>query len=137
MQFLHWEKNAIESIAFLSKSMYITDSNKYAIELVTYLLVLPWKNSIAERAIFWFSEPENIAIRPMLRYGPQNEHCRSSRNHPHCVPRHIIYYYCWPKQRIFFVESSVSSIWTSPLDLEVKNKIIIYWLYRNIPIWVL
>ena len=21
------------------------------------------------------------------------EHCRSSRNHPHCVPRHIIYYY--------------------------------------------
>ena len=20
------------------------------------------------------------------------EHCRSSRNHPHCVPRHIIYY---------------------------------------------
>ena len=38
--FLHWEKNAIESIAFLSKSMYITDSNQYAIELVTYLLVL-------------------------------------------------------------------------------------------------
>ena len=36
----HWEKNAIESIAFLSKSMYITDSNQYAIELVTYLLVL-------------------------------------------------------------------------------------------------
>ena len=33
-------KNAIESIAFLSKSMYITDSNQYAIELVTYLLVL-------------------------------------------------------------------------------------------------
>ena len=21
------------------------------------------------------------------------DHCRSSRNHPHCVPRHIIYYY--------------------------------------------
>ena len=37
---LHWEKNAIESIAFLSKSMYIMDSNQYAIELVTYLLVL-------------------------------------------------------------------------------------------------
>ena len=37
---LHWEKNAIEPIAFLSKSMYITDSNQYAIELVTYLLVL-------------------------------------------------------------------------------------------------
>ena len=32
-------KNAIESIAFLSKSMYITDSNQYAIGLVTYLLV--------------------------------------------------------------------------------------------------
>ena len=27
-------------MAFLSKSMYITDSNQYAIELVTYLLVL-------------------------------------------------------------------------------------------------
>ena len=37
---VHWEKNAIESIAFLSKSMNITDSNQYAIELVTYLLVL-------------------------------------------------------------------------------------------------
>ena len=31
-----------------------------------------WKNSIAKRNIFWSSEPENIAIRPMLRYGPQN-----------------------------------------------------------------
>ena len=30
-----------------------------------------WKNSIAKRTIFWSSEPENIAIRPMLRYGPQ------------------------------------------------------------------
>ena len=38
--FLHWEKQAIESKAFLSKSMYIMDSNQYAIELVTYLLVL-------------------------------------------------------------------------------------------------
>ena len=37
---IHWEKNAIESKAFLSKSMYIMDSNQYAIELVTYLLVL-------------------------------------------------------------------------------------------------
>ena len=37
---LHWEKNAIESKAFLSKSMYTTDSNQFAIELVTYLLVL-------------------------------------------------------------------------------------------------
>ena len=37
---LHWEKKAIESMAFLSKSMYITDWNQYAIELVTYLLVL-------------------------------------------------------------------------------------------------
>ena len=33
---------------------------------------LHWKNSIAERTIFWCSEPENIAIKPMLRYGPQN-----------------------------------------------------------------
>ena len=40
IHFMHWEKNAIESIAFLSKSMYIMDSNQYAIELVTYLLVL-------------------------------------------------------------------------------------------------
>ena len=40
MLWLHWEKNVIESIAFHSKSMYITDSNQYAIELVTYLLVL-------------------------------------------------------------------------------------------------
>ena len=31
-----------------------------------------WKNSIAKRTIFWSSEPENIAIRLMLRYGPQN-----------------------------------------------------------------
>ena len=37
---LHREKNAIDSKAFLSKSMYIMDSNQYAIELVTYLLVL-------------------------------------------------------------------------------------------------
>ena len=37
---IHWEKNAIESKAFLSKSMYITDSNQYTIELATYLLVL-------------------------------------------------------------------------------------------------
>ena len=34
------KKNAIESKAFLSKSMYIMDSNQYAIKLVTYLLVL-------------------------------------------------------------------------------------------------
>ena len=33
---IHWEKNAIESKAFLSKSMYIMDTNQYAIELVTY-----------------------------------------------------------------------------------------------------
>ena len=37
---VHWEKNAIESKAFLSKSMYIIDSNQYAIELVKYILVL-------------------------------------------------------------------------------------------------
>ena len=37
---MHWQKNAIESKTFLSKSMYIMDSNQYAIELVTYLLVL-------------------------------------------------------------------------------------------------
>ena len=36
----HWEKNAIAPIAFLSKSMFSTDWNQYAIELVTYLLVL-------------------------------------------------------------------------------------------------
>ena len=36
----HWEKSAIESKGFLSKSMYIMDWNQYAIELVTYLLVL-------------------------------------------------------------------------------------------------
>ena len=34
------KKNAIESKAFLSKSVYIMDSNQYAIELITYLLVL-------------------------------------------------------------------------------------------------
>ena len=27
---------------------------------------------MAKRTIFWSSEPENIAIRSMLRYGPQN-----------------------------------------------------------------
>ena len=31
-----------------------------------------WINSVAKRTIFWSSEPENIGIRPMLRYGPQN-----------------------------------------------------------------
>ena len=34
------KKNAIESKAFICKSMYIMDSNQYAIELVTYLLIL-------------------------------------------------------------------------------------------------
>ena len=34
---VHWEKNAIESKAFLSKSMCIMDSNQYAIELVTFI----------------------------------------------------------------------------------------------------
>ena len=37
---LHWEKNANESIAFLSKSKHIMDSKQYTIKLVTYLLVL-------------------------------------------------------------------------------------------------
>ena len=40
IEMLHWEKNAIESIVFLSESMYIIDSNQCAIELVIYLLVL-------------------------------------------------------------------------------------------------
>ena len=31
-----------------------------------------WKNGIAERTIFWSSEPENIAIRSMLRLSSQN-----------------------------------------------------------------
>ena len=44
-------KNAIESKAFLSKSMYIMDSNQYAIELVTYLFIyLIYKTSSWE---FW------------------------------------------------------------------------------------
>ena len=34
------KKNAIESIAFLSKNMYITDSNQYAIELVLLLVLV-------------------------------------------------------------------------------------------------
>ena len=38
----------------------------------TQIFLQHWKNSIAKRTIFWSSEPENIAIRPMLRYGPQN-----------------------------------------------------------------
>ena len=37
-----------------------------------YYWLIHWKNSKAKRTIFWSSEPENIAIRPMLRYGPQN-----------------------------------------------------------------
>ena len=41
-------------------------------KIETYVDKLHWKNSIAERTIFWSSEPENIAIGPMLRYGPQN-----------------------------------------------------------------
>ena len=40
MSYTHWEKNAIESNALLYKSMYIMDSNQYAIWLVAYLLVL-------------------------------------------------------------------------------------------------
>ena len=35
-----YTEKKIESKAFFSKSMYIMDSNQYAIELVTYLLVL-------------------------------------------------------------------------------------------------
>ena len=30
------------------------------------------------------------------------EHCRSSRNHPHCVPRHIIYYYVPQSRKLVF-----------------------------------
>ena len=40
LTFYTLRKNAIESIAFLYKNMHITDSNQYAIELVTYLWVL-------------------------------------------------------------------------------------------------
>ena len=30
------------------------------------------------------------------------EHCRSSRNNPHCLPRHVIYYYVtWVRIRVF------------------------------------
>ena len=34
------------------------------------------------------------------------EHCRSSRNHPHCVPRHIIYYckFCVHEETISIVQ---------------------------------
>ena len=40
---------------------------------------------------------DNASTMPHLRldYAVASiscEHCRSSRNHPHCVPRHIIYY---------------------------------------------
>ena len=40
--------------------------------IVRFHMRLHWKNSIAKITIFWSSEPENIAIRPMLWYGPQN-----------------------------------------------------------------
>ena len=40
--------------------------------VLSTVVYVHWKNSIAKRTIFWSSEPENIAIRPMLRYGPQN-----------------------------------------------------------------
>ena len=36
------------------------------------IIVKKNENYIAKRTIFWSSEPENITIRPMLRYGPQN-----------------------------------------------------------------
>ena len=39
---------------------------------LAFRVYVHWKNSIAKRTIFWSSEPENIAIRPMLRFGPQN-----------------------------------------------------------------
>ena len=57
-KFLHWEKNAIKSIAFLSKSMYITDSNQYAIELVTYFFscsILLWSIHTSGKKSFWFN----------------------------------------------------------------------------------
>ena len=41
-------------------------------DIVRYNNTLTEKNSIAKKTIFWSSEPENIAIRPILRYGPQN-----------------------------------------------------------------
>ena len=84
----HWEKNAIESKAFLSESMCIMDSNQYAIELVTSLLVfvvyfyelivyvlLEWNafDSIA----FFLSAGNNI---PLLVAYPNNQKC--------CLLRH-------------------------------------------------
>ena len=38
------------------------------------------------------------------------EHCRSSRNHPHCVPRHIIYYFSKKPSRIFFLPTPLIPI---------------------------
>ena len=43
------------------------------LEFPSFLYIaIDWKNSITKRTIFWSSEPENITIRPMLWYGPQN-----------------------------------------------------------------
>ena len=65
----------IKRIAYVNayiraESLTLTSSLSCICGNVTHSL--HWKNSVAERTIFWSSYPENIAIRPMLRYGPQN-----------------------------------------------------------------
>ena len=48
-----------------------------------------------------------VLIAPQLRLGFVSasiscEHCRSSRNNPHCAPRHVIYYFIAPLLEIRF-----------------------------------
>ena len=63
-------------LVFLRPSANQTSERWYRWSFLHFLhlfgMFLHWKNLIAKRTIFWSSEPENIAIRPMLRYGPQN-----------------------------------------------------------------
>ena len=63
------------------------------------------------------------------------EHCRSLRNHPHCVPRHMIYYYstvvlhckkwnCWKLPTSW--QSRFGSLWNSHVG---ENSLQCYMLF--------
>ena len=52
------------------------------------------------------------------------EHCRSSRNNPHCAPRHVIYYYLiwyWSSSQFYNIVD-VNYIFTKLLNFIDSNK---------------
>ena len=77
------------------------------------------------------------------------EHCRSSRNHPHCVPRHIIYYYTiWentqPKHEVSTTNSCECLMLIRPskdtihlCDIRMKIEEETYWKYiPSLSAWI-